>query len=69
MFVGQLGLLDAIIIIFFSSDFSSKLFWAFSFCLKGPNILLTGPNYEPKFNFINIKKTKGGHKFIFFFFF
>ena len=34
----------------------SNFFWAFSFYLKGPNILLSGPNYRPKFNFIGHKK-------------
>ena len=33
-----------------------NFFWAFSFCLKGPNKLLSGPNYRPKFNFIGHKK-------------
>ena len=46
----------AIIIIFF---------WNFSFCLKDPNILLSGINYGPKFNFIGYKITKGDHKFFF----
>ena len=46
-------------------------FGLFSFCLKGPNILLSGPNYGSKFNFIGYKneiknkKTYGGHKSFF----
>ena len=49
---------------FYFSVFSSKIFvWAFSFCLKGHNILLSGLNYGSKFNFIGIKKIESGHKF------
>ena len=42
-----------------------NFFGAFPFCLKVLNILLSGPNYGPKFNFIGHKKDLGWSQIFF----
>ena len=72
IFIGHLGLLLLYFYFYFYfyffTNFSLKIFFGlFVFCLKGPNILLSGPNYGSKFNFIGHKKKKkktlGGPKY------
>ena len=62
IFIGHLGLLLLYFYFYFYffTNFSSNFFFfgLFVFCLKGPNILLSGPNYGSKFNFIGHKKKK-----------